>query len=251
MHQKSLVLIIHDDSEMIKRMTQALHNRYGQSRVEIYYAHDYKKARSFIKRYNPNMIFLKVELQSENGIEFLKQFQPLGFDVVLLSESNGYALEAFKLDAVDYVMEPFVPEDFNETFNRVEDKKRDQLMKEGYHRMMQTVSPPKYKKFCVSTRQGNEYLNQEEMLYVEADGSYSVLYMLDRKRVMSKKLKEVQEKLDPNRFVRTHNSWIVNLEYVKMYYTRDNQLLMTTGKLIPVSRRNREALLKSMEEFYG
>ncbi len=247
--KKTLILIIHSNLEEIKKMIQVFHFRYGKLGVQVQFATNYKEAEDILAEFTPHLVFIKLEMNPLNEETFLNMLSGKDIEVIVTTQSPQVPEIDHELNLTDYILEPFESSELNDTLIRYDEKRIQRQLVKEYKHLINTIQPRQFKKFCVSTRQGQEYLNQSDMLYVEADGSYSILYLSDRKRVLSKKLKDIQEKLDPGRFVRIHNSWIVNLEYVKMYLSRDNQVLMTNGKVIPVSKRNRENLLRALENY--
>ncbi|MEA3479245.1 MAG: LytTR family DNA-binding domain-containing protein, partial [Bacteroidota bacterium] len=103
-------------------------------------------------------------------------------------------------------------------------------------------------KLAIPTSDGMEYLNTNEIIRVEADRSYSWFYLTEnRKYLVSRNLKEYQELLSDRNFFRTHNSHLINLEFVKKYVRQEGgYVLMTNGSNVPISRSKKELFLKQM-----
>lgn len=103
-------------------------------------------------------------------------------------------------------------------------------------------------RLTVPTPQGYFLLSQENIIFCESDGNYTTLYLTDRRITCSKKLKDIEARLSQENFLRTHQSYLVNLDYVTKYYRRDNgRLELIDGKIIPVSRSRKESVMRRIK----
>jgi len=105
-------------------------------------------------------------------------------------------------------------------------------------------------KLAIPTSDGMEYLKTKEIVRIEADRSYSWFYLLDKRKILvSKNLKEFQELLNEQQFFRSHNSHLVNLEYVKKFIRREGCIIvMDDGAQVPLSKSRRDIFLARMRE---
>lgn len=105
----------------------------------------------------------------------------------------------------------------------------------------------------VPTSEGQIYIEIKDIGRIEAEGSYSMLFLTDENRILvSKNLKEFETMLDENDFFRPHNSHLINLEHVKKYVLKDGGYIeMTDGTIVPISRRRKEFFIEKMQEYIG
>ena len=115
---------------------------------------------------------------------------------------------------------------------------------------LRTGSPSR---LAIPTSDGMEYLNPKEILRIEADRSYSWFYLTgNRKILVSKHLKEFQDILDERYFFRPHNSFLINLKYVRKYVRKEGGYIeMQDGSQISVSRNRKDLFLLHMSRFKG
>jgi len=107
------------------------------------------------------------------------------------------------------------------------------------------------KKLAVPTRLGLEYISTDDIIRIEADRSYSTIFLIGNKKIMvSRNLVEFQELLISHNFFRCHNSHLVNLFHVKMYSRSDGgSLIMSDNKYVPVSRSKKDIFIHKMKDF--
>ena len=105
----------------------------------------------------------------------------------------------------------------------------------------------KQKKITISTEGKLIFLNLEEILFVESDGNYSTLFLIDNQKILvTKKLKEIASLLPEDRFFRIHNSYIINLNKIKEFLKTDGYVVMESGHRIPVARQRKSDFLEKL-----
>jgi two-component system LytT family response regulator len=189
-----------------------------------------------IQNKNPNLVFVDIEMPQMSGLEMIEQFNTRNFEVIFVTAYNQFAIKAFKVNAIDYLMKPL---NILELINAIK-KVADRLEK-------QIISPLQVEKLKIAlsgkltlpTINGSEYINIKEITHIEADGSYSKIYTIDNKmRLVSKNLKSLESSLEGEAFFRCHNSHLINVEYIKKFCpTKDGGYIeMIDQKEIPVAR---------------
>ena len=116
--------------------------------------------------------------------------------------------------------------------------------------LLSSINEQKHKKIILKTSEDIFILKIEDIVRCESDGGYTTFYSDDGKKIMvSKNLKEYESLLKEHHFIRTHNSHLVNLNYVKQFRKTDNTLIMNDLSSIPISVRKKEAVLFALENF--
>ncbi len=99
-------------------------------------------------------------------------------------------------------------------------------------------------KLTIPTPEGYVFIMQDNILFCQSDGNYTIFFLQEGRMICSKKLKEIELYLSPENFIRTHQSYLVNLRHVEKYYRKNNgQLVLFNGKIIPISRSRKEEVL--------
>jgi len=145
--------------------------------------------------------------------------------------------------------------EFIESARKVVDKRSESRNQsnDNLKALMENLRTGSPSRLAIPTADGMEYLNPKEILRIEADRSYSWFYLTgNRKILVSKHLKEFQDILDERYFFRPHNSFLINLKYVKKYVRKEGGYIeMLDGAQIPVSRNRKDLFLAHMSRFKG
>ena len=197
------------------------------------------KALSKIVDLHPDVLFLDVEMPGLNGFEFLEKLGSFDFQVIFTTAYDTYTLEALRLSAVDYLLKPIDEDELHTAIFRL--KKR---MAE--HPRSHIAETPG--RLALSTAEGVYLIDSSSIIRIEAMSNYSTFYLRDQKKIMvSKTLKEYENTLQGNNFLRISRSAIVNLDFVVKYRKGDGGTLeMSDGTEVEVSSTRKEALLEKL-----
>jgi two-component system LytT family response regulator len=185
-------------------------------------------ALEIIKEHDYDVIFLDVEMPKMTGIEFLKHAK-LGSNtsVVFITAHENYAIEAFKSNAVHYILKPVDLEELKVATSKV--KKYRELVKE---------SEKSKQKGSITLFDGTDYrlIEFDSLIRIEASGSYSkVVLDNDSHILVSKRLGSIQKELDQEVFFRCHNSHLVNSKKIEKISKTSSTINLINGELIPLS----------------
>lgn len=171
----------------------------------------------------PDLIFLDTAFQNGTGFDLLKKFDTINFKVVFTTSNDQYALDAFRVNALDYLLKPVDESDLNVTISKVchsmEHKgdfdKINQLAKAYFNYSI------KNKKLAIKESKSINYIDIEEIAHLKADGNYTnIVLKSGRSLVSSKVLKHYDALLSDYGFLRVHRSNMINLNYVKEFRHR-------------------------------
>jgi two-component system, LytTR family, response regulator len=218
-------------------------------------AYDVKEGIQLIKDLKPDLVFLDVEMPHGTGFDLLTNFPEKEFDVVFITAFNHYAIKAIKFSAVDYILKPININEFIEAVNKVMQKRSSSMFRgnENIKALLENLKTGVPSRLAIPTSDGMEYLNPKDIIRIEADRSYSWFYITgNRKILVSKNLKEFQDLLSDRHFFRPHNSYLINLKYVKKYIRKEGGYIeMMDGSEIPISRNKKDLFLIHMARFKG
>lgn len=177
-----------------------------------------KEAIEFINVEQPALVFLEIELSKISGFEVIKNIttdvSPL---FVLISNSKEYAMEAFEIEALDYIQKPFSAKRIEKSLDRFHKR-----IQNGFHESSEDIGnliqdlqrPTGLERFII--KQSGEYhlIKMADIIWIEADGNYSRIMTTDKKFMVRYTLSGFDEQLSSNQFYRISRSQIVNLDYV-------------------------------------
>lgn len=184
-----------------------------------------------------------------NGFEMLEKLQEKDFYLIFTTAYNQYAIKAIRYAAFDYLLKPVDIEELKTAVDKVE-KNIHQKLKARLDLLKENLLLPekKMKRLAVSTLEGILFIEINNITHLEASSNYTLIYLADKTKITaSKTLKDFSELLPSDIFHRVHNSYIVNLNYIKRYIRGDGgQIELTDGKLIEVSRKYKDDFIMKM-----
>ncbi|MCP9750946.1 LytTR family DNA-binding domain-containing protein [Ferruginibacter sp. HRS2-29] len=205
-----------------------------------------------IRKVKPELVFLDIELNQGNAFELLEQLKPISFEVIFITAFNEYAVRAFRANAVDYLLKPISTVELMEAVEKVQKKIRVQKgANEPVSNLMKELNEAfADKKISIPVAGGVMFIELLDIIRIEANGSYSILYLANGKTLTSSKnLKIFEQQLPEATFVRVHHSWIVNLKKMKKYYPGKNGYMeMEDGSKVMVSVRKKGKFLSFLPD---
>ena len=167
----------------------------------------------------PDIVFLDIKLPSMDGfaiLDVIQKKQAIDFEVIILTGWDNYALKAIKYDAFDYLLKPIDPEELKEVLDKFRKKRLEE--KPSLNNQRKEILDP-CQKIRISNANEYRYINPDDILYIEGDGSYSDFYLInsDKKITSCNNLKYYEEQLAACNFIRIHKSCIINKKYLTTY----------------------------------
>ncbi len=208
-----------------------------------------KKGIKKIHEHNPDVVFLDIDMPYINGFDLLEMVPNVDFEVIFTTAHDKYALQAFRISAVDYLLKPIDSDSLKEAVEKVRLLRENGNTPRQIHFLIQQLKALEnnnVKKIAVPTFDGLEFVSLDDILYCQSDGAYSYIYFTDGgKMYISKTLRYLEDALCSFHFFRVHNSFIVNLNHVRKYSKTDGgMLVLTNDETIKVSRSKKEELLR-------
>lgn len=208
-----------------------------------------KMAYSFLEDNSIDLCFLDIDMPEMSGFDFLKLWENNPpFDIIFATAYSEYAIKAFKVSALDYLLKPIDEEDLVLTVKKYKTKKHsDSLNAQLSLLIHQLDNTQKYAdRIALPTIEGVHLINTTDIYRLEADNNYTTLYLNSAPSLLvSKTLKEVEKILNPSTFFRIHQSHTINLKMVKLYQRgRGGNVTLEDGTVLPVSKNRKEELLR-------
>jgi two-component system LytT family response regulator len=197
----------------------------------------------------PDLVFLDIEMPGMTGIEMLRQMQEVPFEVIFVTAFNRYAVEAFRLGAVDYLLKPASPSDMQQAVERAEKSLNLKLQDRPHIRAMSQNYGQAFTKVTIPTLNGFEFIAFKEILFLQSENNYTTLFLKSGKKIVaSKGLGDFEEILEPYGFFRVHKSYLINMSEIRKYIKGDGgTVVMEDGTEIDVSRRRKDEFLAAMK----
>ena len=242
-----LTAIIIDDEENGRIALKQKLKDYCPTVKVIAEAENGLEGMEMIQQFQPQLVFLDIEMPGMDGFEMLINIPDKKFHLVFTTAYDQYAIKAIKYAAFDYLLKPIDIDELKETIERLEYAPVPDVTIKKLETLEQNLlTKPFLNKIAVPTQEGLLFFDINHIIRLEAQSNYTLIYFDDQPKMMaSRTLKEFEEILPVDTFFRIHNSHIINLLFIKKYIRGDGgQVEMKNGDHILVSRRKKDEFLK-------
>jgi len=205
-----------------------------------------------IRENNPDLVFLDIDMPGLNGLDMLQQVEERDFDIIFTTAHDEFALDAFKVNPVDYLLKPIDESELISAVERLIKRRARAINKEQLDLLITTLRPSGsvFQKIAIPSHETLEFVDIEDIVRCEADRNYTVMFTRNGKQhIFSRPLKDVEKLLPGELFFRVHQSHLINVRDIQTYIRGiGGQLVLKDGKIIPVARTRKEALMKRLFE---
>jgi len=244
-------IIIDDDKDVVEFIASALQRFFPSVEIagKAFCGYDGLEE---IEEKNPDFIFLDIEMPDMNGLEMLKCIPDRNFEVIFITGYEKYAAEAFRVNAIDYIVKPIAIFDLKRAMEKAYDVIERRKMKKKAEKQKGDIQGVTDKKMIISTQKGIEYIKMQDIIRIEAQTAYSEIHLINNNKVIiSMNLKETEQCIDKIIFFRVHKSHLVNLNYVQGYSYEDGGMIkLADGSSVEISKRKIEKFKSLMEKMF-
>lgn len=246
---KNIRAIIIDDEKHSRETLKNLIEIYCVGVDIIGLAATINESIKMISTLKPELVFMDIELQSGTGFDILTNLPEVDFEVIFTTAFDQYAIKAVKFSSLDYLLKPIDIEELQRAVEKAKRIKNKQDYARQLQNLIQNLQHPKESKICLATSDGFEFIHTKEIIYCEANGSYTTFVLTENRKVLvSKHLKEYENLLSEHQFMRVHNSYLINLREVKKYSKSDGgYITMNNNDIVSISRSKKEDFIMAMQ----
>lgn len=242
-------IIIDDESSSRNALKQKLIHHCKEVQI-ISECENGEEGIKSIEENKPDIVFLDVEMPRINGFTMLQQITNRDFEVIFTTAYDHYAIKAIRISAIDYLVKPIEVEELKTAVELAKQKRLQQNPNKRIDNLLNNISEEKemLTRIAISSMEGLLFVNIGDIIYLEAESNYTLLYLTGSKKItVSKTLKEFEELLPPLIFIRIHHSYIINKKFIQRYIKGEGgQVVMSNNKMLDVSRRKKEEFMKSI-----
>ncbi|HPG73607.1 MAG TPA: LytTR family DNA-binding domain-containing protein [Bacteroidales bacterium] len=245
------IAIVEDEPAAIENIQRII----ALSKIEINIvgtAQSVQEGVILIRNTNPDLLLLDIELQDGTGFDLLELLHAKSFKLVFVTGSESHALRAFRYSAFDYIVKPINPEELLAVIKQASEVSRVEYLEQQMQVLLKSVGKltGEPKKLVLRTSETVHVVEIQDIIRCEADRNYTTFYIdTGEKILVSNTLKDYENLLRENGFLRVHNSHLVNLKKIKKYEKLiSGCLIMTDNSSVPVSVRKKENLMHYLEQ---
>ena len=240
--KKALII---DDEMRARRIMKVLLQENCPDIEVVAEAENVPEAVQLINKHRPDIVFSDIEMPEYSGFELLKFIKEPQFALIFVTAYQQYAIKAFEVAAVDYLLKPVEPEDLIRAV-----KKAGNYRFEGRQQqldMLQNNMKSQYiSRMALPTAEGLLFIETDNISYLSADGSYTNITLATRETILiTKRLKFFEESLEHPHFFRPHRSFIINLNKVSKYIRSNNAIVMDDGFRLNLAKDRREDFMNA------
>lgn len=243
MNSSITAILVDDEISNLKGLQRKIENLFPNIQVSAAFQKP-EDAIHAIEQQEPNILFLDIEMPRINGFELLAKLKEVNFQVIFVTAYNEYALEAFKKNAIDYILKPIDNNDLviavNKALNIIKLKHESENNSKLVGLLEENIS--KNNKIIVPTQKGVSFIPQDEVLHLEGYEGYTKIHLINSTTITSSYNLGKFEKLLNSKFFKCHKSHIINLEKVR-HFENEGYVVLDNEYRVPISKANKKTFL--------
>ncbi|MBL0057525.1 MAG: response regulator transcription factor [Chitinophagaceae bacterium] len=241
-------MIVDDEQGSIDLMNWLL-VQYCPDVTAIRSARSAREAMPIIASFEPDIVFLDIQMPHQSGFDLLTTIDKWNFEVIFTTAYNEFAIQAIRFSALDYLLKPIDESELKKAIDRFKAKRifapAGQIL---FRNFIQNISQANTRKFKLALADATEvkYVQIDEIIRLQAESNYTHIFLAGNKVFVSAKtLKEYDEMLTGQSFLRVHKSHLVNPMHIRSY-DRQGILMMSDDAKVEVARRKRDFLQQAL-----
>lgn len=242
MNQHLKALIVDDDHHSRLSLASMLAAHFPEVNV-VGAVGNCADARQVINTNAPDLVFLDISMPGENGFDLLASYPERKFHVVFVTGHEEFVLRALRASAVDYLLKPLLLDEFCAAVAKVQslvnsvETEADPTF--SFSDLSRTLKAQRIDRITIHHQQGAIVLGLGEILYLEADGNYTMIFTANGRKILSSRtLLDYEKILGPEGFFRIHRAYLVNLKAISSYRNSPiPEVILVDGQRLEVSRR--------------
>ena len=234
--------VIIDDEEDARSTLRAFIKQYCPQAEVVGEADGVQEGYRKILGEDPDLVLLDIQMEDGTGFDLLEKIRSPHFQVIFTTAFDEFAIKAFKYSAIDYLLKPIDPDELIEAVSKA---KHTNTPTEQIEHMLDYRKTGATDRLTLSSQEGITVVKMANILRLESESNYTNFHLVSGERILvPKSMKEFENLLPKATFFRTHQSHIINLEYVKKFVKEDGgYILMSDGTEVLVARRRKDEFL--------
>lgn len=233
--------IIIDDEAKARRILESFITDYCPQVTITATAPDVVQGVKLIQKENPDIVFLDIEMPGYNGFQLLEFFDDISFEVIFVTAYSEFALKAFQVSAVDYLLKPLQIDQLVNAVNKAGKLRGSSLIKQRLETLKTNLEEKKIKRIVVPVSEGSLFVDVKDITHLKAEGSYVNIFLKDGNNILvSKNIKDYENQLTVDEgFFRTHRSYLVNIHYIASISPDNTAATLKNKKTIAIARERK------------
>ncbi|BDS13246.1 LytR/AlgR family response regulator transcription factor [Aureispira anguillae] len=234
--------IIIDDEEQGQRILKNLISMFFPDIEIVAICSNIPEAVIKINQLQPDAVFCDIEMPQYSGLDLLSFFKKINFEVIFATGHSEYAIQAFEMSAIDYLLKPIQLEKLELAIKKLRQKIEFTTMYKRLQTLKFNLSENIIHNIALPVADGLIFVETKKIALIEANGAYTKVWQKDTKAILISKNIKFFEKLVKNQlqFYKIHRSSIVNINYIQKYSKREGYLTLSNGKITKIAREKKK-----------
>lgn len=250
MEESKIKAIIVDDEGRARRILENFITEYCPEISLVAIVEDVPQAVKAIKKYEPELVFLDIEMPGYNGFQLLEFFEEVNFEIIFTTAYSEFALKAFQVSAIDYLLKPIQIDQLVHSIAKFKKIRTNSLIKERIETLQSNLKEKKITKIVVPLSEGSLFLELSDIVYLKAEGSYVNFYLKDGTKILaSKNIKDFEQQLsDKEGFFRVHRSYLINTLFITSISADHHTAILQQQTEIAIARDRKQDFLHFLKQ---
>lgn len=240
--------LIIDDEAKARDVLEIILSENCPSIREVSAAHDLLRGVELIHSFAPDVVFLDIEMPKYSGLKLTEFINPkdINFQIIFTTAYSEYAIEAFKLSAIDYLLKPLRPSQVQEAVLKAEEKQGEITIGSRLVELKSILASERFDKIALTVSNGIKFVPLREIIYFEANGMYTNVYTQNEGKLLISKpighFSKILEKRDL--FYKSHRSFLINLQHIRQFVKSEGgYIIMDNDQIVSLSKEKRSEFL--------
>jgi two-component system LytT family response regulator len=241
-------LLIDDEPSALETL-EAMIRRYVPEITEFRSTRDPVEGLALIQAYQPNLVFLDIQMPAMTGFDLLKKINKYTFEVIFTTAFDKYAVEAIRFSALDFLLKPIDADELMAAIKRFLERQADEAERQALiDNFKYNLNAEKEDfRIAIATLKGTYYFDIKKIIRLEGEGNYTrIFFENDKPLLASRTLKDFEDVLSSYGFIRAHRSHLINKRFVSAVLF-DGSIEMTDKSQIEISRRRKDAVMQLLK----
>lgn len=239
--------VIIDDESKCRQTLGNLIKRFADNINVVGEANCVSQGVKLIDTEKPDLVFLDIQMPDGTGFDLLNQIEFNTFKLIFCTSYDQYAVKAFRFSAIDYLLKPLDPDIFVGAMNKLNENEQAQLQSKLEVLSSNTND---FSRIALHSADGINLVDIADIIRCESNGNYTRFVIKNKPNILvTKTMKEYDEILSTQNFIRIHKSYLVNLAHITKYVKGEGGwVIMTDGSKIEVARRKKDLLMNILSK---
>lgn len=245
---KNIRAIIIDDEQSACNILSQLLIRFCPDIIVVDIQNNVEDGVESIKSFQPDVVFLDIQMPKYAGFEIVSFFPEVNFEMIFVTAYDNYAVKAFELSAVDYLLKPIEIDKLQVAVERLRERIHNKSLRSNYDTLVENLKQKSVKRLVIPLQGDQKIVEISNIIAIEASESYSQIHTNTERILVSKNLKHFERALsDSSEFFRVHKSWLININAILGYSKGKHEIVLKGELTAKLSKLKKAAFEKHIK----